>query len=182
MNVSRSGSAGLILLSAVALTATPGHAQNAPHLSDAEIAHVAVTANAIDIELAALAPSRASDGEVAAFARTMVTDHTAVNERAAALAARLGVVPANNDVSRSLRDGAHDARQTLEATRGESFDVAYMEREVAYHQAVLEALDGILIPQTRNAELRGLLEEVRPAIAAHLNHARSIHGRLQTGG
>ena len=182
MNVVRSGRAGLILLSAAALAPSPAAGQEAPRLSDAEIAHVAVTANAIDVELAGLAPSRASAVAVATFARTMVADHTAVNERAAALAARLGVTPADNAVSRSLRDGAAEARRSLEGARDAAFDRAYMEREVAYHQAVLEALDGVLIPQARNRELRGLLEEVRPAIAAHLDHARSILGELRDRG
>ena len=182
MNLIRSGRAGLILLSAAALAPSPAAGQEAARLSDAEIAHVAVTANAIDVELAGLAPSRASAETVVTFARTMVTDHTAVNERAAALAARLGVTPADNAVSRSLRDGAAEARRSLEGARDGAFDRAYMEREVAYHQAVLEALDGVLIPQARNPELRGLLEEVRPAIAAHLDHARSILGELRDRG
>lgn len=142
--------------------------------SDPEIAHIAVTANAIDIELAELAQSRASDPRVVRFAETMIADHTAVNERAAALAERLGVTPEDNPVSRGLREGAAAARAKLERRGGTEFDRAYIEREVAYHQAVLDALDGVLIPSAENAELRALLEEVRPAIAAHLKHAQSI--------
>ena len=48
----------------------------------------------------------------------MVTDHTAVNEQAAALAQRLGVTPEDNDVSRSLRNGAAEARRNLEGLAG----------------------------------------------------------------
>ena len=49
---------------------------------------------------------------------------------------------------------------------------------MAYHQAVLDALDGLLIPTTSNADLKQLLENVRPAIAAHLEHARRLSGSL----
>jgi putative membrane protein len=153
----------------------------APSLNDPQIAHVAVTANAIDIELAQLALSRASSSEVRAFAQTMVTDHTAVNEQAAALARRLGVTPEDNDVSRSLRDGAAEARRNLEGLRGAPFDRAYMDREVAYHQAVLDALDQVLIPGASNSELRALLEQVRPAVAAHLDHAKQLRAKLGEG-
>lgn len=152
-----------------------------PALSDPQIAHVAVTANAIDVELAELAQSRTSSAEVRAFARTMITDHTAVNEQAAALAQRLGVTPEDNDVSRSLKDGAAKARRSLEALQGAAFDRAYMDREVAYHQAVLNALDKVLIPGASNAELRTLLQQVRPAVAAHLDHAKQLRARLGGG-
>ena len=148
MNAVRPASAWLALLFAAA-SATPGAGQEAPQLSDAEIAHVAVTANAIDIDLAELAPSRASDDEVAAFARTMVVDHTAVNERAAALAGRLGVVPRDNAVSQSLLAGAEEARDDLEPASGSAFDRAYMEREVAYHQAVSTRWTGSSSPRRR---------------------------------
>lgn len=147
---------------------------SAPELTDAQIAHVAVTANAIDVELARLVESRSTDEEVRSFAETMIGDHTGVNERAAALAERLGVTPEDNAVSRSLREGAEEARESLVPLNGEAFDRAYMQREVEYHQAVLDALDGALIPGALNAELRGLLEQVRPAIAAHLERARGI--------
>lgn len=152
-----------------------------PDLSDAEVAHVAVTANSIDIDLGKLAESRARAAEVRQFAATMITDHGAVNRQAAALAARLGVTPADNAVSRSLLDGAATARTGIEELRGRAFDRAYIAREVAYHQAVLDALDGLLIPTTTNEELRKLLTDVRPAIAAHLQHAKQLAGALGAG-
>ena len=154
-------------------------AQAAPSdLSDPEVAHVAVTANSIDIEMAKLAQSKTRNDEVRRFAATMITDHSAVNQQAAALAKRLGVTPKDNAVSRSLQDGAKEAKGKLAGQSGAAFDRAYMEREVAYHQAVLDALDQLLIPTTENADLKQLLEEVRPAIAAHLAHAKKLQGEL----
>ena len=147
-------------------------------LTDPQIAHVAVTANAIDVELAELALEHAQNEDVKAFARTMIRDHTAVNEHASALASRLGVTPEDNDVSRSLRDDAANARGTIDDLWGTSFDRSYLAREVAYHEAVLNALDGVLIPQADNAELTVLLVGVRPAIAAHLAHARRLADEL----
>jgi len=153
-------------------------AQGAPDLTDPEVAHVAMTANRIDVELARLAEHRAGWEEVRRFAATMITDHSAVNQQAAALAGRLGVTPKKNDVSASLLKGASDARETLSKLTGPAFDRAYLEREVAYHQAVLDALDQLLIPTTSNAELKQLLVSVRPAIAAHLDHARHLQATV----
>lgn len=162
-------------------TEQPAAEMGAPALSDPQIAHIAVTANTIDVETAELAESRAESPDVQAFARTMITDHTAVNEQAAALAQRLGVTPEANQVSSSLQSDADAARSRLEGLDGAAFDRAYIDREVEYHQAVLDALDDTLIPAATNAELKGLLEQVRPAIQAHLDHARSLQSQLAAG-
>lgn len=161
-----------LVLSATLQTQTP------TDLSDPEVAHVAVTANSIDIDLARLAETRARNAAVRQFAATMITDHTAVNQQAAALAGRLGVTPTDNKVSQSLLAGAAQARKGLEGLRGVAFDRAYMDCEIAYHQAVLDAIDKLLIPTTENAELRELLEKVGPAVATHLAHAKEVRGRL----
>ncbi|MGH7507776.1 MAG: DUF4142 domain-containing protein, partial [Longimicrobiales bacterium] len=121
---------------------------------------------------------RASSEEVKRFAETMISDHTSVNERAAALAEKLGVVPADNAVSQSLEEGATAAQAELEGLNGAAFDRAYMEREIGYHQAVLDALDDLLIPTSSNAELKALLEEVRPVIDGHLTHAKMVLAEL----
>lgn len=150
----------------------------APDLSDPEVAHVAVTANSIDIALARFAQSRLTNAEVRRFAATMIADHSAVNAQAVALAQRLGVTPQDNAVSQSLQKGATEARAALEQLTGAAFERGYIEREVAFHQAVLDALDGLLIPTTTNADLKKLLANVRTAINAHLEHAKHLHTSL----
>jgi putative membrane protein len=158
------------------------HAQAAsPKLSDPEVAHVAVTANSIDIDLAKLAQSRTSNPDVKQFASTMITDHSAVNAQATALATKLGVTPKDNAVSQSLLKGAAEARAAIEPLKGKAFDKAYIDREVAYHEAVIDALDKVLIPNTSNAELKKLLVDVRPAFEAHLAHAKNLQGALGAG-
>ncbi|HYC31362.1 MAG TPA: DUF4142 domain-containing protein [Gemmatimonadales bacterium] len=163
-------------LAAVLVLALPQAAvsQASPDLSDAQVAHVAITANTIDADAGEVAVSKARSSEVKRFAEMMKRDHTAVNERAAALAKKLGVTPEDNAVSQSLLQGADEARSKLEPLRGAEFDRAYIEREIAFHQAVLDALDKVLIPTTENAELKQLLVEARPAFAAHLQYAKQV--------
>jgi len=175
-----------MLVTLALVVATTLQAQNpaptAPNLTDPEVAHVAVTANAVDIDLAKFAQTRTRTATVRQFAQTMITDHSAVNAQAGALAAKLGVTPADNAVSQSLQAGAAEARKTLEPLQGAAFDRAYMDREVGYHQAVLDAIDKLLVPTTDNAELKKLLVDVRPAIAAHLEHAKQVRGQLGASG
>lgn len=150
-----------------------------PELSDPEVAHAAVTANAIDVELARLALERAQSPRVQQFAQTMIDVHTAVNEQAAALAQKLGVTPQENELSRSLREGAARTRSRLEQLSGAAFDRAYIEHEIAYHRAVIETVEGVLLPETENAQLKELLQNILPALDGHLRQARQVAGSLE---
>jgi putative membrane protein len=147
-------------------------------VTDPQIAHIVVTANSIDSAMGELAKAKARSAAVKSFAQTMITDHGAVNQQAVKLAQRLKVTPEANDVSRQLQQGADEARTSLESKSGAAFDRAYMEREVQYHQAVLDALDQTLIPGARNPELKALLQGARPAFAAHLERAKQIKSTL----
>jgi putative membrane protein len=161
---------------ATSLSLASAFAQGGP--SDPQIAGIVVTANQIDIDAGKLAKSRTKNQEVSKFAQQMITDHTAVNKQAGALAKKLGVTPADSDTSKSLKSGAQKNVANLKGLKGAAFDKAYVDHEVAYHQAVLDAIDKVLIPSAQNAELKDLITKVRPAIAAHLDHAKMIQSSL----
>ena len=146
--------------------------------SDPQIAGIVVTANRIDVDAGKLAKSKSKNKEVKDFAQQMITDHTAVNKQAAALAKKLGVKPEESDTSKSLKQGAQQNVANLKKLKDGAFDKAYVDHEVAYHQQVLDAIDKVLVPSAQNAELKGLIEKVRPAIAAHLEHAQHVQADL----
>ena len=146
--------------------------------SDPQIAHIVVTANQIDIDAGKLAKSHTKNKEVQAFAQQMITDHTAVNKQAGALAKKLGVKPEDNDTSKALKKGAQANMAKLKNMKGAQFDKAYVDHEVDYHQQVLDAIDKVLVPSAQNAELKGLIEKVRPAIQTHLDHAKHLQADL----
>jgi putative membrane protein len=154
----------------------PAHAQ-AP--SDPQIAGIVVAANQIDIEAGKLAVANTKNKEVSKFAQQMITDHTAVNNQAAALVKKLNVTPEESDTSRSLKSAAKDNMTKLQGLKGAEFDRAYIDHEVDYHQQVLDAIDKVLIPNSKNAELKDLVTKVRPAIAAHLDHAKMVQSSLK---
>lgn len=161
----------LLLFTGIALNS---FAQETPKLSDAEIAHVAVIANQIDINYAEIAKEKSKSKDIIDFAQTMVRDHKGVIGQAADLAKKLGVTPQDNAVSKSLLDGAEKTKVTLRSKTGKEFDKAYINNEVAYHEAVIAAVRDLLIPQTQNKELKGLLQTVLPALEAHLGHAKMV--------
>ena len=147
-------------------------------INDAQIAHIVVTANQVDIDAGKLAAAMASNAEVKKFGHLMMSDHAGVNKQATELATKLKVTPADNPTSQSLKAGGEKNVATLKSLTGAAFDRAYIDNEVAYHQAVLDAVDKTLIPGASNAELKALLVKVRPAFVAHLEHARKIQSSL----
>ncbi len=165
------------VLTALALCLAAAGA-SAQAIDDAQIAHIVVTANQVDIDAGKLAVSMAANPEVKKFGQQMVTDHTGVNKQATDLATKLKVTPANNPTSQSLKAGGDKNVANLKTLKDGAFDKAYVDHEVAYHQAVLDALDKTLIPGASNAELKALLVKVRPAFVAHLEHAKTIQSSL----
>ncbi len=147
--------------------------------TDAQIAHIVVTANQIDIDAGKLAGSMASNDEVKKFAAQMVTDHTGVNKQATELVTKLKVTPEDNPTSQSLKADAEKNLAKLNGLKGAAFDKAYVDNEVAYHQAVIDAIDKTLIPGAQNAELKALLVKVQPAFVAHREHAKQIQSSLK---
>ena len=151
-----------------------GQAKEATALNDANIAAIVLAANTIDIKNGQLAVARSKDRSVKDFARQMVKDHTSVNAKAAALAARLKLVPEENQASRALVAKTDSTRNKMRKLSGPAFDRAYVNNEVAYHQAVIDLLDSTIVPAVENQELKDLLIGVRPAFVAHLDHAKMI--------
>jgi putative membrane protein len=161
-------SGSLVLASAV----------TAQGINDAQIAAIVVTANQVDIDAGKLAETKASNAEVKAFGKQMVTDHTGVNKQAVALVTKLGVKPEDNPTAESLKTGGAENVKNLSSLSGAAFDKAYVDHEVAYHQQVLDAVDKTLIPSAKNDELKALLVKVRPAFVAHLEHAKHLQSTL----
>jgi putative membrane protein len=146
--------------------------------TDAQIAAIVVTANQVDIDAGKLAQSRAHHKDVKAFAQLMVDDHGGVNKAATELVTRLKVTPETSPTSESLKKGGEENLAKLKKLKGAAFDRAYVDHEVVYHQAVLDALDKTLIPSAKNEELKALMIKVRPAFVAHLEHARHMQASL----
>lgn len=166
---------------ALALVAVDAGAANAGP-TDAQIADIVVTANQVDIDAGKLAESRTRSNDVKAFAQRMVLDHSNVNQSAVDLVKKLQVTPQPNDTSKSLKKGGDANLAALKKLSGAAFDKAYVDHEVTYHQAVLDALDQTLIPNAQNAELKALLVKVRPAFVAHREHAKHLQASLGKSG
>lgn len=151
----------------------------APELSDAEIASVAVVANKIDVNYAKIALKKSNNSVVREFANTMIKDHNKIIQLAVDLVTELHVTPKDNAVSQSLKKQAVKTEKMLNSKTGSDFDEAYVKNEVAYHGAVINAVKNVLIPQADNAQLKALLQTAAPILSTHLSHAKMTLKALQ---
>lgn len=146
--------------------------------SDADIAHILVTANTIDIENGKLAKRRTENAAVQTFAERMIDDHTALNTQAEQLATRLDLTPTDNATSQALMKEHQANTEMLKNLEGAAFDKAYIDQEVSLHAKLVDQVDRVLLPNAKNPELKSLVEGARPVIAAHLEHAKQVQQQL----
>lgn len=166
------------LLSAIAIATAmmgaPVVAQDVAGMNDLEYAHIAYTADNIDIRYAHLALALSTNPAIHDFANTMIRDHTAVNEAALALLDKLGASAQDNAFSKTLNENAEKIIDDFSKLRGAEFDAAYAANELAYHQAVNDLVENTMIPNIDNAEVKALFEQGLGIFKAHEHHAEMM--------
>lgn len=148
-------------------------------LSDAQVLGALTAANDAELDAARLAQNQATDPQVKGFAQHMVADHTASNQQVAGLAKRLNVSPQTSSTSEQFTETAKAEKSVLQSLSGAAFDQAYVDRQVADHQTVLDQLDHALIPSASSEDLKTLLTRTRDVVDEHLQAAKKIQAQLQ---
>ena len=165
---------------AVAATDTTANApSNAPSskLTDANIVALLDEANMADSTAGAAAAAKATSPGVKNFARLMMSDHHALRHQGQELAKKLNITPAPpaND---SLAPLAQQEMSTLQSTpKGAQFDRAYIDQEVAVHQAVKDLLTKAK-DAAENDQLKDLISKAQPVIQKHLDQAEALQKQL----
>lgn len=147
--------------------------------TDAQIAAIVVTANQIDIDAGKLAKSKGNSKDVKDFAQLMITDHSGVNKSATDLVSKLQVTPEPSATSHSLQQGGDQNLAALKKLKGNAFDRAYINHEVTYHQAVLDAVDNTLIPNAKNAGAQGASRQGSPRFRCAFGTRKAAAGLVR---
>ena len=153
--------------------------QSPADLNDLEMAHVAHTADLIDIRYANLALEKSKNPVVIKFAETMIRDHSAVNDQALALLKKLNANAQDNFLSKQLSAQADQLVDEMSSLSGKAFDQRYADNELAYHQSVNCLVGGTFIPNIENPELKALFEQALKIFKAHEQHAEKMVASLK---
>jgi putative membrane protein len=164
----------LSLTTALLLATASAASAGGPRLNDPQIATIALTAHQIDVARGKYALAHTKNDNVRQFAQQMVDDHSVGAAGVLELAKKLHVTPEESAVTQSLKKGAAETLAKLKKLHGAAFDKAYIEAEVGYHQAVIDAVNGVLIPSVQNAEVKQALVDTGPLLIGHLEHAKHV--------
>jgi putative membrane protein len=169
------------ILAGLTLIAHPGPIAPKPApqgLNDATIVAIFDAANTYDIETGTLGRQRGASKEVRAVGASLSRDHEAVRQQGRDLAKKLGVTPTPPAVNPFAAQHAK-ALTELKALKGAPFDQAFLDHEIAFHQAVIDAVTKTLLPAIQNPELKAFVEKVAPAFQAHLDMCKAARAQLK---
>ncbi len=150
-------------------------------LDDPTIIAIFDEANTADIETGDLAAKRGKSEDVRKFGAMISHDHKTVRQLGRDLAAKLGVTPTAPKPDQGAIDHTA-AMKKLGALKGAAFDHAFLLHEVAFHAAVIDAINKTLLPAIQNAELKALVVKVAPAFQAHMMAAQALDTKLFPNG
>ena len=146
-------------------------------LDDPTIVAIFDAANTYDIETGQLALQKSHTKAVRDLARQFMSDHKALRQQGRELAKKLSVTPTPPKLL-DLATAHAKAMKELRSKSGTEFDPAYADQEVQYHQAVLDAINGTLLPAIQNAELKAFVEKAGPAFQGHLEAVKRLQKTL----
>ena len=142
-------------------------ATKAPAIDDAAIVGIFDIANTWDIATGSLAAQKASRQDVKDFGAQLARDHKTVQQQGRDLASKLKVTPTPVPDDFALKVQHEAAMKKLQGLSGPAFDKAFLEHEVAYHGAVIDAVTKSFLPAIKSGELKAFVEKVAPAFVAH---------------
>ncbi|WP_051299871.1 DUF4142 domain-containing protein [Methylobacter luteus] len=146
-------------------------------LDDATILAIFDQANAVDISTGWLGVKYGHSKEIRDLGKMVATDHIAVQQMGRDLAKKLNIVPIPPDNDASASDHAKTVA-LLQSKSGSEFDEAYLQHEIAFHQSVIDAVKGTLLPAISNAEFSALVKKVLPGFEQHLTETKAVAKKL----
>jgi putative membrane protein len=154
-----------------------GATAQAQALDDATILALFDQANGVDIAMGRLGWQQGRADDVKQLARHVAADHEGAQQQGRQLAQKLGLVPTLPAADAGLSEQVKTMGR-LRALSPESFDRAYLQNEIAFHAAVIDALKTTLVPAARTPELKALLEAMLPAFQHHLDATKAVARKL----
>jgi putative membrane protein len=127
-----------------------------------------------EVQFAQLALQMASNPEIQSFAKHMIEDHTAANNRLTELA-KAGDVTLHKEIS-PKRKALHKKFSKLN-DRNRSFDRAYIDQAVKDHEKAVAAYKKQAAHGT-DADVRAFAAETLPKLKKHLEMATALSTKL----
>lgn len=124
-----------------------------------------------EVQSSELALQKATDSKVKEFAKMMVTDHQAANDKlkSTVQSAQLPSPPTELDAKhKKIMD-------KLQSASGRAFDRAYIDAQLKAHKEAVELFSNYA-KKGQNKELQDFAQQTLPTLEQHLKQVRSLEG------
>jgi putative membrane protein len=149
--------------------------------TDGRIIGFATAANAGEIAEGKLAATKATNPQVKAFARLMVTDHQAMLDEGKSFATSNNVMPdtTSGDVADLMHETQEELKELQEKKAGKEWDEDFIKHEVEGHKKVLDKLQQAT-QSTSNQQLKDMLTKATGKVQEHLTKAQDLENKLKS--
>lgn len=141
---------------------------------DSEVMSVVLAANEGEIIAADVVAKKKVSEEVKGFAQMMHTEHGKNSIDTMALSQKIKIVPTDTQAVDQLKNKSATELAALVGLDGKDFEKAYMDAMVKQHNEVIAMIDGQLIKEAKNEELKKHLTATRGHVMKHLDAAKKI--------
>lgn len=142
------------------------HPQPVKRTADGTVLGTIGAADANEIEAAKLATTKASNGDVKAYAAQMLHDHQQSLATSTGLAKDLNIallLPADSAMAREhTREMAE-----LNVLSGSAFDKAYVQFVISAHKAMIVKANGPLLTQATRPQVKEFVRQQLPIMTTH---------------
>lgn len=148
-----------------------------PSSPDGDVLGSFIAINQDGVEDGRLATQQGSTQAVRDLGKTFARDHDDLIQRARQLGTKLSVTPAANASDPTAQIHAA-AVADLRGKSGKEFDRAFLQHEIDFHQAAINALNNTMLPNATNAEIKTFLQQAIPTYQAHQQGAQDLRAKL----
>ena len=156
-------------------SAATANLNSAAGWTDGQILAFVTAANKGEIAEGKLATTKATNPKVKAFARLMVTDHTAMLNEGNSFAKKNNITPdsTKNDVTDLEKDAKNELQDLTTKAKGNDWDKDFVNNEIDGHKKVLDKLQGMK-QATTNPQLGAMLTKATAKVQEHLQKAQAL--------
>jgi putative membrane protein len=150
-----------------------------PNYSNAATISFAHAANDGEITLGKLAEKKATSKDVMAYAKMMVTDHSAMLADTKKLAAKTNTMTDStiDDVRKLMNHSTDEMKELSDKAAGPDWDKNYMDKAVSDHKDVLDHLQNAQ-KNTTDADITAALTGAIAKVQMHLTKAQDLRAKL----
>jgi len=143
--------------------------------TDGQILAFTSAANKGEIAEGKLAETKASNAKVKAFARQIVTDHTAMLSEGNSFAKKNNITPdsTKSDVQDLSKDANNEVQDLNSKAKGTDWDKDFVDKEIDGHKKVLDKIHDFQ-NATQNAQLKEMLTKAAQKVQSHLDKAQAL--------